>query len=557
MNSRKINLDRPHISSEEINANQNFQEVLKNFKMSKPPIWKTPWFWGSIGLASVCTALLLTIQNENPQQEKYEEKITLASTLPNDTECVKPPIQQEDIPFSEYQINTQKDQRIKLLSGTEIFIPKGSIISNNSSNKVEITVREFRDQASVFLAGIKMDYGSKDAFETAGMLEILPASSSSKAEINPNLPIEIKMNLTKNPSGFDFWFLNESNKEWEQHPATFKTEKKDGKVVEKNTESKLRILIKETDVKITSITSKMQKTEKPQETSFKIPTEGHQRFDLSFNKTDYPELASFESLVFEVIPTSGYDKSFTKKTWSEMKLEKKESQYIAQFSNAKTKVELPVRPVLSGKELKKAEQDFDVAISTYNETIQKLAKEIEELDLQRAEYQRQIDAFFTQKEQKAEERFIANVFPISESKEIISRREVNDFQNSAGFQVNQWGRYNCDKPIAYPSPLKNEPYFTWKGNSTMQVNSLYVFDLEKKTRYSFGAGTIRALDKFGFFKKDEVLLVAIDKNGEIGQLFLPKDKTSLSLEQFTFERKEKGVKTIDWLKNLLNENIDS
>lgn len=53
----KINVGRKRLSSEYIQSKQNFDSVLKGVKLSQPGIWKSPWFYGVVGLSGVAIAV--------------------------------------------------------------------------------------------------------------------------------------------------------------------------------------------------------------------------------------------------------------------------------------------------------------------------------------------------------------------------------------------------------------------------------------------------------------------------------------------------------------------
>ena len=64
MENRKTTLDREPISSEAIRGRQNFNQVLKGHQAMKPPLWKSAWFYGTVGLASL--ALIVAVTNMKP-----------------------------------------------------------------------------------------------------------------------------------------------------------------------------------------------------------------------------------------------------------------------------------------------------------------------------------------------------------------------------------------------------------------------------------------------------------------------------------------------------------
>lgn len=87
MEIKKVNLDREHLSSAHIEQKQNFQQVLKNARMAKPPIWKSPWFYGAIGLSSLAITAI-SVSEFNNNSNVFEKKTTSKLTV---TEIVKPP----------------------------------------------------------------------------------------------------------------------------------------------------------------------------------------------------------------------------------------------------------------------------------------------------------------------------------------------------------------------------------------------------------------------------------------------------------------------------------
>lgn len=53
MKNVKINLDRPQIDSKSIQTNKDFDGLMKNHAVMSKPFYKSPWFFGTTGLASI------------------------------------------------------------------------------------------------------------------------------------------------------------------------------------------------------------------------------------------------------------------------------------------------------------------------------------------------------------------------------------------------------------------------------------------------------------------------------------------------------------------------
>lgn len=538
MTNRKMNLDRPNLNSEQISARQNFDQVLSKHLLSKPPVWKNPWFWGPTGLASIGIALFFSVNYLNSQNETNDKTNTLAITdLPKDTECIHPPIEGEDIPFQTFEVNPTKNEEIILPSGTKIEISKESLLPENKNEKVEIEVREFPDKVSAFLAGIPMDYHKEDAFISAGMIEIRGKQNNQLVEINAEKPIEIDMKLTKNPAGFDFWCLNESTKDWTKYPVKYElNQQKEETKLKLNSPVAIKRQIANIDNQMFALNQSKSEVQKPSTESFKIPNESHQKFDLDFNQKTYPELAKFENLVFEILPTSGYDKNFTKKTWSDVKLEKNKEAYEMIFTAASEKMRLPVRPVLQGKELTEAKKEFDVAISSFNETIAEIEMNKSVLKKQKEAYQRAL---------------MGDLAALNEK--LVSRPNDN---GTASFQVNQWGVYNCDKPSKYPAAMKNEPFFVWENSSTSaDFSQIFVFNLDKDLRFNYGDRALHPITNFGFHANDDLVIFGVERGGDLGICELKSGKSKNIMSKIIFKKGESDESVKDLLNRLMNETV--
>lgn len=553
MINRKINLDRARISSEEIQARQNFDDVLSKFQAIKTPIWKSPWFWGSTGLASVATAIVIGLSHAQSNPPANEKTTTLTQNeLPADTECIKPPVKGEDIPFTSYWVNSQKEQVITTPEGSVIHIPAESLQPNNPDQRVEIRVREFRDKASVFVAGVKMDVFKREAFESAGMIELRGVQAGAEVAINPSKPIAVELQLIQDPAGFDFWKMNETKGEWEPYAATYQNQAVGQSEQPGSSSKQIKKEVATIDHRLSVVSQALDNLSEPSPVAYKIPQPNHQKFDLGFDPGQYPELAGFKDVIFEVVPTTGYDKKFASKTWKDARLEKVSSGYQMVLSGTNERLVLPVRPVLQGAELAAAEQKWDAAIAEYTSEKQRLTSEKRQLE----ERKRSLNTALLDALKESE----ATANRSTESSDVRTqlavqqaRSSVGVYQQTARFSTTTWGLFNSDKPISYPMPLENEPFFAWENGSEMKVVSLYTFDLDKNTRYSFGTGARFSLQNFGLFKRNETVVIAIDAEGNLGSCVVAKTEDGTKWQKFSFVRKDTEEKTVDWLKKMMHE----
>lgn len=76
----KINLDRPKISSKQIDERRNFEKILLG-SQSYQQQWKNPWFWGATGMATLSLPLLLNISNfDSSKNSKNDKTATFLTT---------------------------------------------------------------------------------------------------------------------------------------------------------------------------------------------------------------------------------------------------------------------------------------------------------------------------------------------------------------------------------------------------------------------------------------------------------------------------------------------
>jgi hypothetical protein len=497
MKARKINLDRAPISSDKIESKQDFEHVLTNYKLIKPSFWTNPWFYGPVGLASLAIVVSLLMNNVNSNPEANEKKsILVNSSFPEDTKCIHPPLKNKDVAFSSFEIDPTKNEKITLESGTTVTIPKGSLISK-TDGKVQLNIREFDSKSEVFMAGIPMDFGEKQAFESAGMIELRALQKGKEIDISPQKPIQVEMVLNQNPTGFDFWRLNEVKKDWEKYPSTYKYP--NTLINIENVVSKTN-KIEKIDKDLSVVENKMIELVAPIKKDFLLPEKGNQRFDVDFDEKDYPELEKLKGVEFEVDTKNKYDRNFTKKAWENMELSKKEQGYIITFSNSKEKLQIPVRPILKGSSKDKAEQKFN--------------SHFEEYLTQKTELQTEKD------------RLLAEKVALIQFKDVNVPSKVdvssNNLQSVKGykttFSTTVFGVFNCDRPITYPKATEEELAYTFENNQLIKTLQVYVFDKVKNVRYSYGQGFNHPISEVGFHPKNESVLLVIDQNGEVGYL---------------------------------------
>ena len=547
MKNVKINVDRPQIKSEDIASKQNFNKVLNGYQKLKPPIFKNPWFYGAIGVASI--AILFTIGSINLNPDKHENNITLNNQeLPEDTKCIHAPIENVNIDFKTFNINTTKEETINLPSGTIITIPKGSLILNSNETKIEIKVREFNSKSESFIAGIPMDE-KEGAFESAGMIEIRAVDNERDVKINPLKPLKVNLNLTKNPENFQFWKLNEDKNKWVTHKAIYSNENATNKEqsqtnsIEINKNNLLKS-IENTNSEIEKNKSGLVILKSPERIDFHLPITENQRFDLDFDTKEFPELEKFKGMEFEVSSKKAYDKSFTKKTWNDVSLIKEKETYFAVFSAKKDKFKIEVRPVLNGQKKEIAEKEFKKMYDSYSETKLQLVQNEKELLIKKKEQQEKYDQLINSLNTQNQ----TNINTVLDSE--IAITSLPKFK--ADFSVSEFGVYNCDKVNSYPTSFKEEVHFSFFNNQPVEIISAFIFNEKKDIRYSYGRNSVRPISSIGVHEKDPNTLVTIDKEGKMGYV-LNFNSSKVNNNEIKLTLLNKKDQNIAFIQKLINE----
>lgn len=94
-------------------------------------------------------------------------------------------------------------------SGTQIHLPKNLIVGKeNSSEKIPLLYREYRNQADIAFSGIPMIYkeeGTTYEFESGGMFEFIPVDESLKMNKNAQKDVTIDFALVNSDTDLDYY----------------------------------------------------------------------------------------------------------------------------------------------------------------------------------------------------------------------------------------------------------------------------------------------------------------------------------------------------------------
>jgi hypothetical protein len=82
MKNRKMNIDRPQIDSKEIQAGMNFGQLMVGYQAMSKPFYKSNWFFGTTGLASIGLIVGGTFAFQSPDEQEHVNTDLLSDSPP-------------------------------------------------------------------------------------------------------------------------------------------------------------------------------------------------------------------------------------------------------------------------------------------------------------------------------------------------------------------------------------------------------------------------------------------------------------------------------------------
>ncbi len=455
---RKILKDRTFPDTEQINKHQNFDRITKEYSLIKKIIMKKIIIW-SVAILGIAGIVGLVLNNKNTNtQLNTNIVINPQSKL---EAYIQPPLPGSEVPFINYRISAKNGGVINYPTGSSITIPANAFVNKSGkpvSDSIDIRYREFHNPLEIFLSGIPMHYdsaGTKNTLESAGMLEILALDKGVNLRLNEQTPIKIKMASTNNEGRFNLYELDTITKNW-----IYKGKDKIEKLEVFNTVRNKKERKEPKNVANTIIKPTMSD---PQKYSFKI----------GYDKNDFPELAAYEKVVFEVTDNN-FKPAYFKINWNKISLYNGDEygHYIIKLKKADTTISVTARPVFD-------KADYSNALIKFEEEHKQSAKERDQKDL-------------------------AKQAVVDKVNKEIEARNANQMLAAAGrlagmlayrtFPITALGIHNSDFPmppiLAYAISIKRAAGVQRKTEAVAKLayNTIFLIEKGKNTVFRFFKG---------------------------------------------------------------------
>lgn len=526
----KFNIDRPKVSDDEINNKQNFSELVERFKQQslKKARGDESWWRDKkiryttviAGITVVCTITYFSLFSNKTTKTKTNETLTTQNTLPKKNKVgksafINAPSQKLKTHYSTYKVNNAKGGTIAHATSSKIKIPKNSFVDKNGKDiigDVTIEYKEFHDIGDVIANGIPMAYdsaGTKYNLETAGMFDIKGFQNGEPVYIKPDKNLEVELASSNNEQRFNQYYLDTLKRNWQyiqkDHATTLTHSSSTKTAPAKNTlENNTKLISLKNEIekiipkKIDSVkvvyTAKANKLPKAKEPNKPVKSNpGRPTFNLDGSQEDFPELAVFNNVLFEVgAENRNYTKELHDITWSDVKISQgpvKGKNYILTLMFRSRTEKLVVYPVLSGADFEKAEKQYAQKLETYQSLLEKRSAEENRLMQEMANKQAAYlaDQKKKQEEYDKEKAALIAKYNVVAQNELASNFNTMSIQVKASrlFRISQFGIYNSDCP--HPTPNTNSVIpvlLTENGNNIVFPDYIYLIDHSNKTVYT-------------------------------------------------------------------------
>jgi hypothetical protein len=352
--------------------------------------------------------------------------------------------------------------------------------------------------------------GIQSHLESAGMIDIKGFQNNEPVFINPKKEITIELQSTQSADKFNMYALDTVAQNWiylhrdnslkgqkgqlDQKGVKRTFAKVDSVMNENVITKKLRKQIDEIPPKIelekvvySKKINQIQKVNEPTKPTKAI--EGRPKFQLDVSAKEFPELATFKNMVFEVgSENKNYNPNLSDITWSSAEISEgnqKGKNYLLTLKLRNRIEKLIVYPALSGKDYEAAIKIYDTKYSEYKNV---LAKRIAEEKRLKLEFEKK-QAEYVAQQQKLNDDLIKERIKIRQEQEKELANQFNSIGNNQKvvrvFQISNFGIYNSDCPNTLPSGEVLHPIYLVNVNTPLlNISSTYLICKDKNLVYN-------------------------------------------------------------------------
>jgi len=465
MNKYKINIDRDVISSESIAQERNFAAVQTEASIKDPLYTKTKIFLNSVAI--LITVAVVGYLLYSPTNQDIDDV----------TSFIVPPINDINIPFQEFQLESCIADTIISERGSRVIIPANAFADTTNQiakGTIIFKVREFHNQADIFLSGIPMGYDSlanNYTLESAGMIELRAFQNGKELQLVPEKELEVELVSDYSDNDYNVYYLDENLENW-QYVG------KDSLILpnkEIPVDEPLEVAINNKDIlelqsRLDSIKTNNQQFRLIEPIKPQKALADKWKIELDVIAEDFPELSVYEGTIWQfaddtLIP----DIQDADITWDDISISKAggSNNYLLTVKKGSKEKQYKVNPVYTGIAYADAINNYENKFNTYKAA--RASRRQEEANL--------LAAIEAEKEK----------WRLSQQRAMSLRTNINNNKGKLDrdifrrFSVSTLGVWNCDR-IINPSRVKTvNALCANKNGDAMVFKSLYVINKNRNT----------------------------------------------------------------------------
>ncbi|HEV7231590.1 MAG TPA: hypothetical protein VGO45_09700 [Bacteroidia bacterium] len=345
METNSTNKNGNRLSEQDLRNKMDFDKFMKDYKPR--PLYKSWKFYLAVAAAALMIYGAYRISQDDNENTFVEKNTAVAA-------YIKPVLPGADVLPVSFQLKSGTDTVLAYLKGTLLHIPANAFLDskgNKVQGRVELRYREMHRLSEFFVSGIPMTYdsaGHQYCFESAGLLEIAAFQDGLPVFANPKQPIRIVMLSDVASSRFNIYYLDTTAHAWSFIRKDFMLASRysDGSSA---------------TARFYALLNEPRKADAAQA-----------RFNISFDKKEFPELAEYDGVAFEVNQEEQtYDPKLAMKDWESVKVERMQDgvHYLVTFANGNETHSFRVVPVFEGTDYVLAEKMYKQKIKAYEKAL--------------------------------------------------------------------------------------------------------------------------------------------------------------------------------------------
>lgn len=345
MSKFKIKTDKQPLTESDIANNMNFDKFYSGYSAAGKASWLTKgmktFLGGATATVVVVTATFMIYKSIKHQDSSAAQAF------------INPPSPELNSTADNFLVDNSKDTTIVYKTGSVIYVPANAFKTKDgkdANKKVKVCYREFHDQVDQIFSGIPMNYDSAGIirpFESAGMFEVLAFEDDSiPVYLKDGKTLKVNLMSQNDENKFNVYYLDTVAKKWEFKEHQTRVHKEE---LDKLSKEKEEFLAKHNLLDPAKLIT-------PRKANISL-----NNFTIDYDKEEFPELAVYDGIKFEVNANDpNYTNEFTKTVWEDVFISRHPDgkNYILTFKINKQSTSIAANPVFD-------EKNFEVAMKEY------------------------------------------------------------------------------------------------------------------------------------------------------------------------------------------------